>query len=161
VRVDLREPFDKYIDSLDLLTRKGLSVLLIIPFAEPYMVARDATRRPGRGSIFSVAPLSQLDPEYFREKFGGLGTKSSGVAYASRRSRPAMKLTGPPSMAISGFYRRRDSRRKARRARLRCMIATPICAGLAATSRQWLCSNSFATPASTIVTLKSSQQASH
>ena len=26
VRVDLREPFDKYIDSLDVLTRKGLSI---------------------------------------------------------------------------------------------------------------------------------------
>jgi hypothetical protein len=72
VRVDLREPFDKYIDSLDLLTRKGLSILLIVQFAEPPLVARDATRRPGRGSIWSVAPLSQLDPEYFREKFGGL-----------------------------------------------------------------------------------------
>src|SRR5262252_4192646 len=72
VRVDLREPFDKSIDSLDLLTRKGLSILLIVVFAEPYFVARDATRRPGRGSIWSVAPLSQLDPEFFREKFGGL-----------------------------------------------------------------------------------------
>jgi hypothetical protein len=72
VRVDLREPFNKYIDSLDLLPRKGLSIFLIVQFAEPYLVARDVTRRPGRGSIWSVAPLSQLDPEYFREKFGGL-----------------------------------------------------------------------------------------
>jgi hypothetical protein len=72
VRVDLGEPFDKSIDSLDLLTRKGLSILLIVGFAEPPLVARDATRRPGRGFIWSVAPLSQLDPEYFREKFGGL-----------------------------------------------------------------------------------------
>jgi hypothetical protein len=72
VRVDLREPFDKYIDSLDLLTRKGLSIHLIVPLAEPQLVASDAMRRPGRGSIWSVAPLSQLDREFFREKFGGL-----------------------------------------------------------------------------------------
>jgi hypothetical protein len=72
VRVELGEPFDKSIDSLDLLTRKGLSILLIVSFAETPLVARDATRRPGRGSIWSVAPLSQLDPEFFREKFGSL-----------------------------------------------------------------------------------------
>jgi hypothetical protein len=72
VRVDLGEPFDKSIDGLDLLTRKGLSILLIVGFAEPPLVARDATRRPGRGIIWSVAPLSQLDPDFFREKFGGL-----------------------------------------------------------------------------------------
>jgi hypothetical protein len=72
VRVDLGAPFDKSIDSLDLLTRKGLSILLIIGFSEPHLVARDATRRPGRGPIWSVTPLSQLDPEFFREKFGGL-----------------------------------------------------------------------------------------
>jgi hypothetical protein len=72
VRVDLGAPFDKSIDSLDLLTRKGLSILLIVGFSEPPLVARDATRRPGRGSIWSVAPLSQLDPEFFREKFGSL-----------------------------------------------------------------------------------------
>jgi hypothetical protein len=72
VRVALKEPFDKSIDSLDLLTRKGLSILLVVGFAEPSLVARDATRRPGRGPIWSVPPLSQLDPEYFREKFGSL-----------------------------------------------------------------------------------------
>ncbi|HEY2532416.1 MAG TPA: hypothetical protein VGJ20_31550 [Xanthobacteraceae bacterium] len=72
VRVDLGAPFDKSIDSLDLLTRKGLSILLIVGFSEPYLVARDAKRRPGRGPIWSVAPLSQLDLEFFREKFGDL-----------------------------------------------------------------------------------------
>jgi len=72
VRVDLGAPFDKSIDSLDLLTRKHLSILLIVGFSEPHLVARDATRRPGRGPIWSVVPLSQLDPEFFREKFGGL-----------------------------------------------------------------------------------------
>ena len=72
VRVHLGAPFDKSIDSLDLLTRKHLSILLIVGFSEPHLVARDATRRPGRGPIWSVVPLSQLDPEFFREKFGGL-----------------------------------------------------------------------------------------
>ena len=32
-------------------------------------MARDATRRSGRGPIYSAVPLSQLDPEFFREKF--------------------------------------------------------------------------------------------
>src|SRR5260370_20660230 len=42
VRVDLREPFDKGMDSLDLLTRKGLSILLIVVFGEPYFVSSDS-----------------------------------------------------------------------------------------------------------------------
>src|SRR5258707_9036315 len=51
VRVALGEPFAKSIDSLDLLTRRGLSILLNVMLAEPYFVAKDAPRRPGRGSI--------------------------------------------------------------------------------------------------------------
>src|SRR5215469_11639046 len=72
VRADLGAPFDKSIDTLDLLTRRGLPILLIVGFSEPHLVARDATRRLGRGPIWSVAPLSQLDPEFFREKYSGL-----------------------------------------------------------------------------------------
>src|SRR5215471_7939977 len=72
VRVDLGALFDKSIDSLDLLTRKGLSILLIVGFSEPHLVARDATRRLGRGPFWAVSPLSQLGSEFFRERFSGL-----------------------------------------------------------------------------------------
>lgn len=72
VRVSLAPPYDKSIDSIDLLARKNLSVLLAVEIAWPELAARDATRRPGRGPIWSVVPLSQLDPEFFREQFGAL-----------------------------------------------------------------------------------------
>ena len=72
VRVSLLPPYDKSIDSIDLLARKNLSILLAVEIAWPQLAARDATRRPGRGSIWSVVPLSQLDPEFFRAQFGAL-----------------------------------------------------------------------------------------
>ncbi len=72
VRVSLSPPYDKSIDSIDLLARKNLSVLLVVEIVWPQLAAQNATRRPGRGPIWSVVPLSQLDPAFFREQFGAL-----------------------------------------------------------------------------------------
>src|SRR5260370_6152816 len=65
VRVSLSPPYDKSIDSIDLLARKNLSVLLVVEIVWPQLAAQNATRRPGRGPIWSVVPLSQLDPALF------------------------------------------------------------------------------------------------
>lgn len=72
VRISLAPPYDRGVESLDLLSRKGLSILLVVELAWPNLVARDATRRPGRGTIYSAVPLSRLDPDFFREQFGTL-----------------------------------------------------------------------------------------
>src|SRR5258708_13706397 len=72
VRVSLSPPYDKSIDSIDLLARKNLSVLLVVEIVWPQLAAQNATRRPGRGPIWSVVPLSQLDPAFFREQFAAL-----------------------------------------------------------------------------------------
>jgi hypothetical protein len=72
VRVSLAPPYDQGIESLDLLSHKNLSILLVVELAWPNLVARDATPRPGRGAIYSAVPLSRLDPDFFREQFGSL-----------------------------------------------------------------------------------------
>jgi hypothetical protein len=72
VRVSLAPPYDRSIESLDLLSRKGLSILLVVELAWPNLVARDAAPRPGRGAIHAAVPLSHLDSDFFREQFGTL-----------------------------------------------------------------------------------------
>lgn len=72
VRVSLAPPYDQSIDGLALLSGKGVSILLAVEIAWPNLVARNASRRPGRGPIYPAVPLSQLDPEFFREQFGAL-----------------------------------------------------------------------------------------
>jgi hypothetical protein len=69
VRESLASPFDHSIDSLDVLGRKGLSILLVVEIAWPNLVGRGVTPRPGRGPIYSVPALSAMDPAFFRQQF--------------------------------------------------------------------------------------------
>lgn len=72
VRLDLVPPHEATLDALERLARRGIRAALVISLAEPELVAADATARPGRGVIHTVAGLSQLDPAHFRAAFGTL-----------------------------------------------------------------------------------------
>ena len=72
VRVDLLPPHDATVDALDRLAQRGIRAALVISLAAPALVAADATPRPGRGVIHTVAALSQLNPQHFRTAFGAI-----------------------------------------------------------------------------------------
>jgi hypothetical protein len=69
VRVGLVPPFDDTLDALAKLNRRGISVALVVSLGRAEMLGRDAKVRAGRGKIWSVPGLSQIEPEYFRQKF--------------------------------------------------------------------------------------------
>ena len=75
VRVDLIPPYSASLDALDALSQRGMSIELVVSLSGGQLVAARPVLRPGHGSIYTVAPLSQLDPQFFKTQYGALWTE--------------------------------------------------------------------------------------
>ena len=72
VRVDLIPPYDQTIDSLEILSRHGISIELVVGLGGGELLNSRITKRSGRGQIWSVAGLSQLNVPFFERRFGAI-----------------------------------------------------------------------------------------
>jgi len=88
VRIPLHQPFEKVLDAIAEMSAHDIRVVLVISLNQKPYFAPSAPMRPGYDRVETAYPLSQIDPDRFRDAFGAVW------AELERRRLPLLAVQG-------------------------------------------------------------------